>query len=195
MFPIYIVSKTYSKSSYYRFQSTLFSMYVSNQHIALDSLFPIYEFCFQSKFIVSKLLFVSYLIIMSTYYRSKYFWNVKMGFEQFRFAFSSLSKVKGKLMAFLKNFFLDFSKSVPAQKILITTRFFCLIMLHLIVNCKNHHSEVCHLSKKIIKWVFLFKNCYRNQCKNLVDVAIFIPKSTRRTHIFGKKIWAGRPDF
>ena len=57
MFPIYIVSKTYSKSSYYRFQSTLFSMYVSNQHIALDSLFPIYECCFQSKFIVSKLLF------------------------------------------------------------------------------------------------------------------------------------------
>ena len=39
------------------FQSTLFSMYVSNQHIALDSLFPIYECCFQSKFIVSKLLF------------------------------------------------------------------------------------------------------------------------------------------
>ena len=150
----------------------MFLKHIQNLHITVSNLhcfqcmFPINILpsirCFPSTNVVSNLnalfpsyFFVSYLIIMSTYYRSKYFWNVKMGFEQFRFAFSSLSKVKGKLMAFLKNFFLDFSKSVPAQKILITTRFFCLIMLHLIVNCKNHHSEVCHLSKKIIKWVFL----------------------------------------
>ena len=179
MFPIYIVSKTYSKSSYYRFQTTFF-----------QCMFPINILpsihCFPSTNVVSNLnslfpsyFFVSYLIIMSTYYRSKYFWNVKMGFEQFRFAFSSLSKVKGKLMAFLKNFFLDFSKSVPAQKILITTRFFCLIMLHLIVNCKNHHSEVCHLSKKIIKWVFLWSfNC-------IWQVGTMLAKYYRRFQLTG----------
>ena len=61
-------------------------------------------------------------------------------------------------MAFLKTFFLDFSKSVPAQKILLSTRFFCLIMLHLLVNRKNHHSEVYHVTKKIIRWVFLSKH-------------------------------------
>ena len=55
------------------------------------------------------------------------------------------------------SFFLDFSKSVPAQKIPLSTRFFCLIMLHLLVNRKNHHSEVYHVTKKIIRWVFLFK--------------------------------------
>ena len=54
------------------------------------------------------------------------------------------------------HFFLDFSKSVPAQKILLSTRFFCLIMLHLLVNRKNHHSEVYHVTKKIIRWVFLW---------------------------------------
>ena len=32
---------------------------------------------------------------------------------------------------------------------------FCLIMLHLLVNRKNHHSEVYHVTKKIIRWVFL----------------------------------------
>ena len=105
-----------------------------------------YFFCFQSH---------NHVYYQSTYYQSKYFWNVEIGIEQFRYACSLVSKVKGHLWPFWKFFFLDFSNSVPAQKILITTRFFCLIMLHLIVNCKNHHSEVCHLSKKIIKWVFL----------------------------------------
>ena len=154
------------------FQSTLFLKHIQNLHITVSNLhcfqcmFPINILpsihCFPSTNVVSNLnslfpsyFFVSYLIIMSTYYRSKYFWNVKMGFEQFRFAFSSLSKVKGKLMAFLKIFFLDFSKSVPAQKILLSTRFFCLIMLHYNVNRKNHHSEVYHLTKKIIRWVIL----------------------------------------
>ena len=59
---------------HFLFQSNLmFPIYfhVSNKqcynlHIALESLFPIYEFCFQPKFIVSTVLFfVSYLIIMS----------------------------------------------------------------------------------------------------------------------------------
>ena len=42
----------------------------------------------------------------------------------------------------------------------------------------------------------IFKNClcYRNQCKNLVGVAIFIRKRTKRTHIFGIKKWSRRPD-
>ena len=52
------IHNVYFQSSYYCFQSTLFPMYVSNQHIALDSPFPIYEFCFQSKFIVSTVFFL-----------------------------------------------------------------------------------------------------------------------------------------
>ena len=177
MFTIYILPSNHC------FQSTNF---VSN----LNSLFPLYFFCFLSH---------NHVYHQSTYYRNKYFWNVKNGFWIIQvcifISFNSELFFKKVIYGLSEIFFLDFSNSVPAQKILITTRFFCLIMLHLIVNCKNHHSEVCHLSKKIIKWVFLFKNCYRNQCKHLVGVAIFIPKSTRRTHIFGKKIWAGRPDF
>ena len=98
------------------FQFTLFLLFlsnlqitVSNQHVsnvwfqseynlALDSLFLIYEFCFQSKFIVSNVFcFQSHNLVyyQSTYYQSKYFWNVEMGFEQFRYACPSVSKVKG----------------------------------------------------------------------------------------------------
>ena len=54
-------------------------------------------------------------------------------------------------------FFFGFFKLGSCSKNPNNYPFFCLIMLHLIVNCKNHHSEVCHLSKKIIKWVFLSK--------------------------------------
>ena len=137
---------------------------IYNLHITLESLFPIYEFCFQPKFIVSTVLFFCFLshnhvYHQSTYYRNKYFWNVKNGFWIIQvcifISFNSELFFKKVIYGLSEKFFLDFSNSVPAQKILITTRFFWLIMLHLIVNCKNHHSEVCHLSKKIIKWVFL----------------------------------------
>ena len=114
-------------------------------------MFPLYFFCFLSH---------NHVYHQSTYYRNKYFWNVKNGFWIIQvcifISFNSELFFKKVIYGLSENFFLDFSNSVPAQKILITTRFFCLIMLHLIVNCKNHHSEVCHLSKKIIKWVFLW---------------------------------------
>ena len=139
MFTIYILPSNHC------FQSTNF---VSN----LNSLFPLYFFCFLSH---------NHVYHQSTYYRNKYFWNVKNGFWIIQvcifISFNSELFFKKVIYGLSENFFLDFSNSVPAQKILITTRFFCLIMLHLIVNCKNHHSEVCHLSKKIIKWVFLLK--------------------------------------
>ena len=72
------------------------------------------------------------------------------------------------------HFFLDFSKSVPAQKILLSTRFFCLIMLHLLVNRKNHHSEVYHVTKKIIRWVFLSQAFNSGQLWTLFWPSIYL---------------------
>ena len=53
--------------------------------------------------------------------------------------------------------------------------FFCLIMLHLNVNHKNHHSEVYHVTKKIIRWVFLSKVCsYRSPWQKLYNIDIHL---------------------
>ena len=102
--------------------------------IALNSLFPMYEFCFQFKFIVSNVFcFLSHnhFYHQSTYFRSKYFFNVKMNFEQFRYALcdekifnKAINDIIYVINGFIENFFLDFSKSVPAQKIALSTRFF-----------------------------------------------------------------------
>ena len=146
--------------------STLFPMYVSNLHIALDSLFPIHEFCFQSKFIVSNvfcLLSRNHVYHQSTYDRSKYFWNVKMGFEQFTCIMSLIFWEK----FFFWKFFFGLFKIGSCSKNPTKYPVFCLITLHYNVNRKNHHYEVNHLTKKIIRWVILYNLSQLNSVQAL----------------------------
>ena len=117
-------------------------------------MFPIWEFCFRSILMFPQEKLSETFIQMSKNLKWKISLTCSRGIVSvfLEIFFWWLQNHRGLVVSF---FFLDFSKSVPAQKILLSTRFFCLIMLHLLVNRKNHHSEVWHVTKKIIRWVFL----------------------------------------
>ena len=72
-------------------------------------------------------------------------------------------------MAFLKTFFFGLFKIGSCSKNPTKYPVFCLIMLHLNVNRQNHHFEVYHVTKKIIRWVFLsLHTVFTVFCRSLV---------------------------